>query len=57
LGGKPDFSYHWSNAFDSAEARRKLKGFLDAGLRHFIDLTDVGELKPYAELLAEKQAP
>jgi polymorphic toxin system DSP-PTPase phosphatase-like protein len=62
---KPDPNTYWvllgkllageyPGAFDSAEARRKLKRFLDAGIRHFIDLTEVGELKPYAELLAEE---
>jgi protein-tyrosine phosphatase len=31
-----------------------LRRFLAAGVRHFIDLTEVGELEPYAELLKEE---
>src|ERR1700747_2726546 len=61
---KPDPNTYWvvpgkllageyPGAIDSEEARRKLRTFLDAGGRHFIDLTEAGELKPYAELLAE----
>jgi Cyclin-dependent kinase inhibitor 3 (CDKN3) len=38
----------------SEEARRRLRCFLAAGVRHFIDLTEVGELTPYAELLTEE---
>jgi hypothetical protein len=36
------------------EARRRLRRFLAAGVRHFIDLTEAGELEPYAELLTEE---
>jgi Cyclin-dependent kinase inhibitor 3 (CDKN3) len=39
---------------DSEEARRRLRRFLAAGVRHFIDLTEAGELTPYAELLTEE---
>ena len=31
-----------------------MRRFLAAGVRHFIDLTEVGELTPYAELLTEE---
>jgi protein-tyrosine phosphatase len=31
-----------------------LRRFLVAGVRHFIDLTEVGELRSYAELLTEE---
>jgi hypothetical protein len=31
-----------------------LRRFLAAGVRHFIDLAEVGELTPYAELLTEE---
>jgi ADP-ribosyl-[dinitrogen reductase] hydrolase len=59
---KPDPNTYWvvpgkllageyPGAPDSEEARRRLKRFLAAGVRHFIDLTEVGELEPYAELL------
>jgi len=44
----------YPGAIDSEGARRKLRRFLEAGVRHFIDLTEAGELKPYAELLAEE---
>ena len=39
---------------DPEEARRRLRRFLAAGVRYFIDLTEAGELEPYAELLAEE---
>jgi protein-tyrosine phosphatase len=41
----------YPGARDLEEARRRLRRFLAAGVRHFIDLTEVGELTPYAELL------
>ena len=31
-----------------------MRRFLTAGVRHFIDLTEAGELGPYAELLMEE---
>lgn len=36
---------------DEAEARRKLAAFLDTGVTCFVDLTEEGELVPYAHLL------
>jgi ADP-ribosyl-[dinitrogen reductase] hydrolase len=62
---KPDPNTYWvipgkllageyPGALDSEEARKKLRRFLDAGVRHFIDLTEAGELEPYAELLTEE---
>jgi protein-tyrosine phosphatase len=62
---KPDPNTYWvvpgkvlageyPGAFDSEEARRRLRRFLQAGVRHFIDLTEAGELEPYAELLTEE---
>jgi Inositol hexakisphosphate len=39
---------------DPEEARRRLRSFLEAGVSHFIDLTAVGELEPYAELLSQE---
>jgi hypothetical protein len=62
---KPDPNTYWlvpgtllageyPGALDSEEARRRLRRFLAAGVRHFIDLTEVGELEPYAELLTEE---
>jgi ADP-ribosyl-[dinitrogen reductase] hydrolase len=64
---KPDPNTYWvvphkllageyPGAPDSEEARRRLRRFLAAGVRHFIDLTEVGELEPYAELLTEEAA-
>src|SRR5690348_3966441 len=62
---KPDPNTYWvisgrllageyPGARDPEEARRRLRRFLAAGVRHFIDLTEVGELEPYAELLTEE---
>src|SRR5260221_5217925 len=62
---KPDPNTYWvvpgkllageyPGALDSEEARRRLRRFLAAGVRHFIDLTEVGELEPYDELLTEE---
>jgi hypothetical protein len=62
---KPDPNTYWvvpgkllageyPGALDSEEARQRLRRFLAAGVRHFIDLTEVGELTPYAELLTEE---
>jgi protein-tyrosine phosphatase len=62
---KPDPHTYWvipgrllageyPGAPDSEEARRRLRRFLSAGVRHFIDLTEAGELEPYAELLTEE---
>ena len=62
---KPDPNTYWvvpgkllageyPGAPGSEEARRRLRSFLRAGVRHFIDLTEAGELEPYAELLTEE---
>ncbi len=51
--GKP-LAGEYPGAPDSEEARRRLRRFLAAGVRHFIDLTEVGELESYAELLTEE---
>lgn len=62
---KPDPNSYWvvsgqflageyPGARDPEEARRRLRRFLQAGVRHFIDLTEAGELTPYAELLREE---
>ena len=37
----------YPGAWDSVEAATKLKSLLDAGIDHFIDLTEPGELLPY----------
>jgi hypothetical protein len=61
---KPDPNTYWvvpgkllageyPGALDSEEARRRSRRFLAAEVRHFIDLTEAGELEPYAELLTE----
>jgi hypothetical protein len=44
----------YPSAPDSEEAGRRLRTFLAGGVCHFIDLTEVGELEPYAELLTEE---
>ena len=62
---KPDPNTYWivpgkllageyPGALDPEEARSRLRKFLAAGVHHFIDLTEVGELEPYAELLTEE---
>jgi atypical dual specificity phosphatase len=54
---KPDPNTYWvvpdqflageyPGARDPEEARRRLRRFLQAGVRHFIDLTEAGELEP-----------
>jgi hypothetical protein len=44
----------YPGARDPEEARSRLRKFLAAGVRHFVDLTEAGELEPYAELLIEE---
>jgi len=62
---KPDPNTYWivpgtllageyPGAPDPEEARSRLRRFLAARVRHFIDLTEPGELEPYAELLTEE---
>jgi protein-tyrosine phosphatase len=62
---KPDPNTYWvvpgkllageyPGARDPEDARNRLRRFLAAGVRHFIDLTEAGELEPYAELLTEE---
>ena len=57
---KPDPNTYWvipgkllageyPGARNPEEARSRLRKFLAAGIRHFIDLTEVGELTPYAD--------
>jgi hypothetical protein len=63
---KPDPNTYWvvpgkllageyPGARDPEEARRRVRRFLQAGVRHFIDLTETDEpLEPYADLLTEE---
>jgi len=62
---KPDPNTYWvvpgkllageyPGARDPEEARRRLRRFLAAGVRHFIDLTEAEELEPYSQLLTEE---
>ena len=39
---------------DPIKARKRIKQFLAAGIRHFIDLTEVRELLPYESILLEE---
>ena len=39
---------------DPVKARRKSNRFLEVGVRHFIDLTESGELVPYGSILSEE---
>jgi ADP-ribosylglycohydrolase len=38
---------------DLVKAREKINRFLEVGVRHFVDLTEFGELVPYEEILSE----
>ena len=40
----------YPGAKQPARAAAKLQSFFSAGIDHFIDLTEVGELMPYAEI-------
>jgi len=46
----------YPGARQEAEARQKVRRFLDAGITFFLDLTQEGELAPYAPLLKEEAA-
>ena len=39
---------------DPVKARKKIKQFLAAGIRHFVDLTEDGDLVPYDAILSEE---
>ena len=39
---------------DLAKAREKVNRFLEIGFRHFVDLTELGELVPYEATLSEE---
>src|SRR6202040_3405731 len=39
---------------DPLKARKKIKQFLAAGVRHFVDLTERGESVPYDAILSEE---
>ena len=39
---------------DPVKARKKINQFLAAGIRHFIDLTELDELVPYEAILSEE---
>ena len=39
---------------DPVRARKKINQFLEAGVRHFVHLTEPGELVPYDSILAEE---
>jgi ADP-ribosyl-[dinitrogen reductase] hydrolase len=39
---------------DPVKARKRIKQFLGAGIRHFIDLTELDELEPYETILLEE---
>lgn len=44
----------YPGSFDKTEVQRKLQAFLGAGVTFFVDLTEDGELKPYAPTLIEE---
>src|SRR6478752_4427487 len=39
---------------DPVKARKKINQFLAVGVRHFIDLTELGQLEPYEAILSEE---
>jgi ADP-ribosylglycohydrolase len=39
---------------DPGKAREKINRFLEVGVRHFVDLTELGELIPYEAILSEE---
>ena len=39
---------------DPGKAREKINRFLEVGVRHFVDLTELGELVPYEAILSEE---
>ena len=39
---------------DPGKAREKINRFFEVGLRHFVDLTELGELIPYEAILSEE---
>lgn len=45
-----EYPGHW----DPAWATDKVRTLLDAGIEHFIDLTESGELEPYSGLVAKE---
>lgn len=44
----------YPGAWSSAQAEAKLKSLLEAGVDHFIDLTQAGELVPYFQIAEHK---
>ena len=38
---------------DPGKAREKINRFFEVGVRHFVDLTEIGELIPYEVILSE----
>ena len=48
------FAGEYPFSIEPGRAGEKLRGFLDAGVTYFIDLTEEGELEPYEPLLREE---
>ena len=46
----------YPGAWQPAEAAAKLKSLVNAGINHFIDLTEPGELLPYCDGLCKASA-
>ena len=44
----------YPGAWDPAEAATRLRALLEAGINHFVDLTEQGELLPYFEIAKEE---
>ena len=54
LSGTRLFAGEYPFDLDPVAAVTKLRSYLDAGITHFIDLTDNHELVPYADALTEE---
>lgn len=52
-GGCTCFVGEYPGDADEATARRKIGQMIHFGVRHFVDLTEEGELRPYSRLLPE----
>ena len=50
--GKNIYAGEYPGAIDEAVAKAKIRQMTQFGVRHYIDLTEEGELRPYAHLLS-----
>ena len=56
---RPNLNFYWvaprkyPGDKDPGKAREKINRFFEVGVRHFVDLTELGELIPYEVILSE----